>query len=522
MQLESVCIAGDEIDTSRQAQARQVRGGGAPSMAGYPKEEATPSQRGRANSANDKRTQQAKAMPSSGLGGGLGGEDNEGQESRGVTPLLASPVAGASEKLQEPSPRPDEVPLFASPVAGAAGKKAASATEAWTSAQEWAAGGAGSEIDMGSTCFMSQIPRNDAWDASQSIFSETVTYDYGSRSSRLPAAMSCTRGPRGVMSISFQPHQEESGASCRTIMQEDSTPPPPMLSGSFGETMTSPGAIKGSVATFVKGEILGHGQLGTVYKGLDCRTGQMFAIKEVVIDKKVEADMKYKEALENEISLYEELAHPHIVSYLGHDYINSSLYIYLEYMAGGSVAQVLGQFGKMDEKLIASYARDLLEGLEYLHSGQPSVLHRDIKGANILVGLDCRVKLADFGCSKRTADTMLQSLRGSIPWMAPEVIQQTGYGRRSDVWSFGCVLIEMATAKHPWGHFDNPMAAMVRIGMTDNTPPVPDTLSEVCQDFIRQCTQRDKNQRPHASNLLQHAFVQDVLMSSMAATANFS
>merc|ERR1712048_1485059 len=179
-----------------------------------------------------------------------------------------------------------------------------------------------------------------------------------------------------------------------------------------------------------------------------------------------------------------ELAHPHIVSYLGHDYIDNALYIYLEYMAGGSVAQVLSQFGSFDESLIATYARELLEGLEYLHTRQPVVLHRDIKGANILVGLDCKVKLSDFGCSKRTADTLSQSLRGSIPWMAPEVIQQTGYGRRSDVWSLGCVVIEMATAQHPWGSFDNPMAAMVKIGMSHATPPLPDNVSEICRDFI--------------------------------------
>jgi len=235
----------------------------------------------------------------------------------------------------------------------------------------------------------------------------------------------------------------------------------------------------------------------------------MFAVKEVRIDKKVESDVKFKTALENEISIYKELQHPNIVSYIGHDYIDNSLYIYLEYMAGGSVSQVLSQFGAFDERLIATYAKQLLDGLVYLHTRQPVVLHRDVKGANILVGVDCGVKLSDFGCSKRTADTMSLSLRGSIPWMAPEVIQQTGYGRRSDVWSLGCVIIEMATGRHPWGVFDNPMAAMMRIGMSDSTPPVPDFVSEACRDFIQQCTQRDKNKRPLANSLVEHEFVRD-------------
>lgn len=138
------------------------------------------------------------------------------------------------------------------------------------------------------------------------------------------------------------------------------------------------------------------------------------------------------------------------------------------------------------------------------------MLHRDIKGANILVGLDCRIKLSEFGCSKRTFDTMALTLRGSIPWMAPEVIKQTGYGRRSDVWSFGCVVIEMATAGNPWGNFDNPMAAMLQIGMSDKTPPVPENVSTVCQNFIRECTLRDKNLRPLAASLLCHEFIQGV------------
>merc|ERR1719198_2324699 len=108
----------------------------------------------------------------------------------------------------------------------------------------------------------------------------------------------------------------------------------------------------------------------------------MFAVKEVRIDGKIDAERKFQKSLENEVSICKELQHPHIVSYLGHDYIDSSLYIYLEYMPGGSVAQVLSQFGAFDESLVSTYARELLEGLTYLHSRNPVVLHRDIKGAN--------------------------------------------------------------------------------------------------------------------------------------------
>merc|ERR1712217_753198 len=141
----------------------------------------------------------------------------------------------------------------------------------------------------------------------------------------------------------------------------------------------------------------------------------------------------------------------------------------------------------------------------------PPVVHRDVKSANVLVGLDARVKLADFGCSKRTTDTLNHTMKGSIPWMAPEVITNTGYGRRADIWSFGCVIIEMATASNPWGKFDNPMAAMLKIGMSKELPPIPDGLSECCCDFIRKCIQRDVALRPYAEELMRHEFVADLL-----------
>jgi len=280
----------------------------------------------------------------------------------------------------------------------------------------------------------------------------------------------------------------------------------------------TPKTVKGACTSWTLGEILGRGSWGSVFKAKNLETEEIFAVKEVRIDQKHSTDVKYLMSLENEININRELKHPHIVSYYGHDYIDNILYIYLEYMPGGSVSQVLSQFGPFNESLIAKYSRQILEGLQYLHSRQPVVLHRDIKGANILIGPpDCSVKLSDFGCSKRAVDTMVQTLRGSIPWMAPEVMLQSGYGRRSDVWSLGCVVIEMATARHPWDDFSNTMAAMLHIGTTASTPPIPQALSEACQSFIRRCTLRDKNLRPLAADLLQDEFVQAFSVSDLVA-----
>jgi len=272
------------------------------------------------------------------------------------------------------------------------------------------------------------------------------------------------------------------------------------------------GGVQGTVFCWSRGELIGRGSLGSVWQAMDQRTGRMMAVKEVLLQSGEEDD-RFRASLQNEVDLYKDLRHPNIVSYLGNDLIGGRLCIYLEYMPGGSLSQLLSQFGALDEPLAAMYMRNLLEGLNYLHTRDPCVLHRDIKGANILVGMHSTVKLTDFGCSKRTSGTgtAAHTLRGSVPWMAPEVMRGVSYGRRADIWSLGCVLIEMCTGDKPWGHFDNCLAAMVKIAMSDETPKVPAHLSEQGRDFVTRCTRRTPEERPDASQLLAHGFVEGVM-----------
>jgi Serine/threonine protein kinase len=147
------------------------------------------------------------------------------------------------------------------------------------------------------------------------------------------------------------------------------------------------------------------------------------------------------------------------------------------------------------------------------------VIHKDLKGANILVAADGTVKLADFGCSTSIEKTLTSlngdkknPLIGSVPWMAPEVVSETGYGRRSDIWSFGCTILEMATGKIPWSHynFENPVALLMKIALSDEIPQIPDNISDELKDFIKQCLQRDPTLRPHAKDLMNHPFLKDI------------
>ncbi|KAG9528404.1 MAP kinase-like protein, partial [Aureobasidium melanogenum] len=161
------------------------------------------------------------------------------------------------------------------------------------------------------------------------------------------------------------------------------------------------------------------------------------------------------EALKREIGLLRELKHPNIVQYLGSNSDDSHLNIFLEYVAGGSVATMLVNYGSLGEPLIANFVRQILSGLAYLHS--KDIIHRDIKGANILVDNHGSVKISDFGISKRVEASSLLvpptgkrtgprvSLQGSVFWMAPEVVKQTAYTRKADIWSLGCLIVEMFT-----------------------------------------------------------------------------
>lgn len=273
------------------------------------------------------------------------------------------------------------------------------------------------------------------------------------------------------------------------------------------------------------GDVVGSGSFGVVYRARVNSTGQLIVVKVVSIESHDKQSIAHVDALENELQLLLSLRHPRIVRYLGHERFTGrldgvaispndgaeKLLVMCEYMPGGSIASAIRQFGAFEEKAIALHTRQILEGLGFLHENR--VCHRDLKCDNVLIDVNGSCKLADFGCSKRLdispegATVIMKSMKGSIPWMAPEVLMGQGYGRSSDVWALGCVVLEMALGRNPWGHFDNIMQAMYRIGMGTKGPEIPDTLSENCRNFVNRCLCRDARSRPSVSDLLEDPFV---------------
>lgn len=261
-----------------------------------------------------------------------------------------------------------------------------------------------------------------------------------------------------------------------------------------------------------RGALLGSGSFGKVYLGLNLDSGELIAVKQVELVGDVTMHVSELAALQHEISVMRTLNNENIVRYLGSSIEENVFNIFLEYVPGGSIASLIRKFSKLNEKIIRLYTKQILMGLEYLHSHQ--IIHRDIKGANILVDNKGIIKLADFGASRRLEGLFAQtgegcrSLKGTIFWMAPEVIKQEGYGRQADIWSLGCTVLEMATGTPPWSsRFADQVSAMFNIATTEDPPPMPDDLSDEAKDFLLHCFKRNPKERPNATRLLQHPFV---------------
>ncbi|CAL1587846.1 unnamed protein product [Knipowitschia caucasica] len=261
--------------------------------------------------------------------------------------------------------------------------------------------------------------------------------------------------------------------------------------------------------TWRRGKLLGQGAFGQVYLCYDVDTGRELAAKQVQFDPDSPETSKEVSALECEIQLLKNLHHERIVQYYGclRDHSEKTLTIFMEYMPGGSVKDQLKAYGALTENVTRKYTRQILEGMSYLHSNM--IVHRDIKGANILRDSVGNVKLGDFGASKRLqticmSGTGIRSVTGTPYWMSPEVISGEGYGRRADVWSLGCTVVEMLTEKPPWAEYEA-MAAIFKIATQPTKPLLPPQCSEQARDFIH-CIFVEAKLRPSAEELLRHPF----------------
>jgi len=359
-----------------------------------------------------------------------------------------------------------------------------------------------------------------------------------------------------------QAGEADEGEEDDPLVRARSMDPPATMEGtSRGRSASESAGVAGPrPLRWKRGELLGSGGHGQVWRALDMDTGSLLAVKEMSVPLPPVGDMNEAsrqralaaiKVVEREIRVLTHLGdHPHVVGYLtaerdpdlGDEATTGrrALFrIFMQYVPGGSLAGFLKRFGRLEERLAAMYTAQVLRGLVHLHAH--GVVHRDIKGGNIPIDTHGQVKLADFGASalldmqqqqqgdgeeEGEADPaggmtplgvapggamLMRSLKGTPFWMAPEVIRGDGYDSSCDVWSLGCTVIEMVTGRPPWSHHRTQVSAMVEIAQSTRGPRLPGrgVLSARGRAFLKLCLNRDPRQRPTAAALLAHPFIVD-------------
>ncbi|KAM4542884.1 serine/threonine-protein kinase PAK 6 [Odontesthes bonariensis] len=304
---------------------------------------------------------------------------------------------------------------------------------------------------------------------------------------------SLATSPPGTCSPAFRPPQHPSPRP---------PPDPPKVTHEQFKAALQMVVDKGDPRTYLENFVkIGEGSTGVVCIATEKHTGRQVAVKMMDLRRQ-----QRRELLFNEVVIMRDYQHRNVVEMFKSALVEEELWVIMEYLQGGALTNIVSET-RLSEEQIATVCEAVLQALAYLHS--QGVIHRDIKSDSILLTLDGRVKLSDFGfCAQISKDIpKRKSLVGTPYWMAPEVISKSPYGTEVDVWSMGIMVVEMVDGEPPY-FSETPVAAMKRL-RDEPAPTVRNVsqISPVLKDFLDRMLTRDPLERASATDLLEHPFL---------------
>ncbi|KAF2497514.1 hypothetical protein BU16DRAFT_537163 [Lophium mytilinum] len=267
---------------------------------------------------------------------------------------------------------------------------------------------------------------------------------------------------------------------------------------------------KGKTLTWRKGQMISKGPHCRAYLGINMTSGEFLVVKEYAVRSK-----EYQKRLAMEIdTFYLYLDHPNLVQILGQEESKSSFTVFEEYVPGSSIGVLLRKYGKFEDSVTRNVTRQTTEALEYLH--REGVLHRSLKADEIQLDTrdgTCKLCL-NFDTSRMSdlPDEESSDMTGAVFWMAPEVVRSSGkgYSDKTDIWSLGCIVLEMMAGRRPWSK-EEAVAAIYKLGSLSEAPPIPDdVMAAASMDgiaFLYDCFTVDPSERPTAKSLLRGPYL---------------